>query len=405
MIRVEPGCRRHRASASIASVSPPQHRTSPRVSSSAVCLLWPQPRRVPLLSVAPSWVPAWTPSGRQLRTVTREFALLGVLLAIYQVSRLFGGRDVAAAFDNAQAVLHLERLLGLPGERELQALLLSVEPLVRAANGYYAAAHLPVTAMSLLWLLLARPQAYRRARRALVGGTALALAVYLLVPVAPPRMLPGFVDTAAVHGQSVYGEAGATSLANQYAALPSLHVGWAVLVALACTFAGRTRWRWVWWAHPAVTVLVVVVTANHYWLDAAAGALLALAAWQLAGPRGRAVGAGSAGPVGAGVAGAQQQRRHQPQRSGDHEDDPHGVDGHAADVERHRKGEDRAERDQEDAGSDAHDRPSLSLRSSPTATLTGIPCPARVAVVPRSRDAPATGSAASRRLGSTRIPR
>lgn len=396
MIRVEPRCRRERARASIAAVTPPQHRTSPRASSSAVCLLWPQPRRVPL----PGGPPAWAPSAQQLRTVTREFALLGVLLAIYQVSRLFGGRDVAAAFDNARSLLALETLLGLPGERELQALLLTVDPLIRAANGYYAAAHLPVTALSLLWLLLARPQAYRRARRALVGGTSLALAVYLLVPVAPPRMLPGFVDTAAVHGQSVYGEAGATSLANQYAALPSLHVGWAVLVALACTYAGRTRWRWVWWAHPAVTVLVVVVTANHYWLDAVAGALLALAAWQLARPRERAP---SAQAVGAGVAGGQQQRRQQPQRPGDHEDDADRVERHTADVDLQGEGDDRAERDEEDAGSDAHDRPSLSSRGSRSATRTGSPCPAHVAFVPRSRDAPATGQPTSADP-STRAP-
>ena len=291
MTRVQPRCRRHRGGASIPAVTRPQHRSSPRVAAAVACPRRPQPLRVPLLSAAPGL----SPTGRQLRTVTREFALLGVLLAVYQVSRLFGGRDVAAAFDNARAVLQLEGLLGLPSERELQALLLTVEPVVRLANTYYAAAHLPVTALSLLWLLLARPATYRRARRALVGGTALALAVYLLVPVAPPRMLPGFVDTAAVHGQSVYGEAGATSLANQYAALPSLHVGWAVLVALACAAAGRTRWRWLWWAHPAVTVLVVVVTANHYWLDAAAGAALAVAAWQVARPRDGA--APSAGPA------------------------------------------------------------------------------------------------------------
>lgn len=126
-------------------------------------------------------------------------------------------------------------------------------------------------------------ETYLRTRRALVASTGVALAVYLLLPVAPPRMLPGFVDTAAVHGQSVYGDAGASALANQYAALPSLHVGWAVLVALACITAGRSRWRWLWLAHPVVTVGVVVVTANHFWLDAAAGAALVALAWHASG--------------------------------------------------------------------------------------------------------------------------
>jgi hypothetical protein len=213
------------------------------------------------------------------RQVAREVLLLGGLLLVYQASRLLGGRDVEAAFAHAESVLTLEQWLGLPAEQEVQALLLSVEPLVRAANGFYAAAHLPVTALALLWLLLRVPTAYRRARRALVASTTVALAVYLLLPVAPPRMLPGFVDTAAAHGQSVYGDAGASALANEYAALPSLHVGWAVLVALACITAGRTRWRWLWLLHPVVTVAVVVVTANHFWLDAVAGAVLVVVAW------------------------------------------------------------------------------------------------------------------------------
>lgn len=218
-----------------------------------------------------------------VRTVARETVLLGGLLLVYQASRLLGGRDVTAAFDHARTVLHLEQLLRLPDEQTLQALVLSLEPVVRASNSYYAAAHLPVTICALLWLLLTRPAVYRRLRSAIVGGTAVALVVYLLLPVAPPRMLPGFIDTAATLGQSVYGDAGASALANQYAAVPSLHVGWAVLVAIAGVSAARTRWRWLWVVHPVATVAVVVVTANHYWLDAGAGALLAVVAWWVAG--------------------------------------------------------------------------------------------------------------------------
>lgn len=213
----------------------------------------------------------------------REVLLLGGGLLAYEASRLLGGRDVQAAFQNAGKLLHAERTLGLPGERALQDLLLHAEPLVRAANGFYAAAHLSVTALALLWLFLAHPAVYRRTRQALLGVTSVALTVYLLVPVAPPRMLPGFVDTAAVLGPSVYGDAGASALTNQYAALPSLHVGWALLVAGACTSAGCTRWRWLWLLHPVVTVLVVVGTGNHYWLDAGAAAALVAVAWATTG--------------------------------------------------------------------------------------------------------------------------
>lgn len=153
---------------------------------------------------------------------------------------------------------------------------------MQAANAYYVAAHLPVTCLALLWLLLSRPAVYRRARSALVSATAAALVVYVLVPVAPPRMLPAFVDTAAVHGQSVYGEPGGSMLVNKFAALSSLHVGWAVLVALACLSASTTRWRWLWLAYPVLTALVVVVTASHFWVDVVAGAVLVVVAWRVA---------------------------------------------------------------------------------------------------------------------------
>jgi hypothetical protein len=228
---------------------------------------------------APTAQPVRPQMAGTLRLVTRETVLLGVLLAVYQASRLLGSRDVAAAFDHAGGILSLQQRIGLPSEQQLQALVLSVDPVVQAANAYYAAAHVPVTVLALLWLLLSRPTVYRRARNALISATSVALAIYLLVPVAPPRMLPGFVDTAAVHGQSVYGDPSGSVLANQYAALPSLHVGWAVLVAVACVAASRSRWRWLWVAHPVITVLVVVVTANHFWLDALAGAAVVLLAW------------------------------------------------------------------------------------------------------------------------------
>jgi hypothetical protein len=207
---------------------------------------------------------------------------MGVLFVVYQASRLLGGQDAEAALEHARQMLALQGWLGLPTEQVVQDLVLAVQPFVLAANSYYVAAHLPLMGGTLLWLLLRRPAVYRRTRAALVSSTGLALAVYLLVPVAPPRMLPGFVDTAALHGPSVYGDPGSAGLANQYAALPSLHVGWAVLVALACVAAGSSRWRWLWIAHPALTVVVVVATANHFWLDAVTGALLVLGAWWVA---------------------------------------------------------------------------------------------------------------------------
>jgi hypothetical protein len=88
----------------------------------------------------------------------------------------------------------------------------------------------------------------------------------------------GFVDVGKLYGPDVYG-APATSLANQYAAMPSLHVGWAVLVAIGMAMALNTRWRWVFVAHPVITVFVVVSTGHHYWLDGIVAVVLLLMAF------------------------------------------------------------------------------------------------------------------------------
>ena len=77
----------------------------------------------------------------------------------------------------------------------------------------------------------------------------------------------GFVDTGALFGPNVYGPPEGGSIANQFAAMPSLHIGWATLVAIGLIVATRSRWRWLWLAHPIITILVVVGTANHWWLD------------------------------------------------------------------------------------------------------------------------------------------
>jgi PAP2 superfamily len=97
--------------------------------------------------------------------------------------------------------------------------------------------------------------------------------VHWLVPLAPPRLLAatGMIDTGDTFGPSVYGDPDDDTLSNQFAAMPSLHVGWALAVAVTLVVAHRGRWRWLWLGYPVLTLAVVVVTANHYWLDAAVG--------------------------------------------------------------------------------------------------------------------------------------
>ncbi|MFG2804369.1 phosphatase PAP2 family protein [Streptomyces massasporeus] len=212
--------------------------------------------------------------------LVRELLLVAGLFLVYKFGRQLATGHTGEAFHNAHRVWDFERAVHLPGEGAVQSLLVHGDGLVHLANTYYAAVHFPATAAFLIWLYLRRPAHYVRARRMLAAVTAAALALHLLFPLAPPRMLAatGLVDTARLYGPSVYGDPATDSLSNQFAAMPSLHFGWALMVAVGLIVATRSRWRWLWLAHPLLTLLVIVGTANHYWLDAiVAAALLGLA--------------------------------------------------------------------------------------------------------------------------------
>ncbi|WP_406265260.1 phosphatase PAP2 family protein [Nocardia sp. NBC_00881] len=211
----------------------------------------------------------------------RQLAMITALYLGYRAGRMVTADDTGRAMDNAHDLLGFEDRLGLPEETTIQAIFVHHDLFAVLANFYYATAHFTAAVAVLLWLWVFRPEHYRWTRNLMVALTGTALVVHMLVPLAPPRMLPdqGFVDLAVVHGQSVYGAADSGGLSNQFAAMPSLHVGWALLLAFAVVAANRSRWRWLALAHPALTTLVVVGTANHYWLDiSVAGVLLALSA-------------------------------------------------------------------------------------------------------------------------------
>jgi hypothetical protein len=222
------------------------------------------------------WAPAYL----------RELALVAVLFCAYKFGRLVAAGDVGDAFGNAWSVWSLERLLHLPNELAFQHWLLQWPQLISAANTYYAVVHFPLTGGFLVWLWWRDRARYRWIRTILAIMTGAALLVHVLMPLAPPRMMTGlgFVDTGLALGQSVYGSPSAQSMANQFAAMPSLHVGWSFVVALGVISATRSRWRWIAVLHPLITVAVVVVTANHYWLDGIAALLLLGLAMLLARP-------------------------------------------------------------------------------------------------------------------------
>jgi hypothetical protein len=213
-------------------------------------------------------------------SAVRELALIAALFLVYKVARLAANGHVGEAFANARAIWGAERFLRLPGELAVQQVLLGWGSLIEVANSYYAYVHFPATAACLIWLYRFRPAHYRWTRNVIVLLTAAALAVHFVIPLAPPRMLTGtgMLDLGRLYGPAVYGPPETDQISNQYAAMPSLHVGWALVVAIALIAATTSRHRGLWLLHPAITLLVVVATGNHYWLDAlAAAALLAVA--------------------------------------------------------------------------------------------------------------------------------
>jgi hypothetical protein len=160
-----------------------------------------------------------------------------------------------------------------------QARFLPYPDLMRALNVYYAAAHVPVLVACLVWRFTRHRKHYPSLRTTLAITTGVCLLVQL-VPVAPPRMYPGlgFVDAGDVFGPGVYGKVG-TGIADQLSAMPSVHVAWAALVALAVIVASSSRWRWWILAHPILTVVAITATANHWWLDGIVATAILFVAW------------------------------------------------------------------------------------------------------------------------------
>jgi hypothetical protein len=207
----------------------------------------------------------------------REATLMFTLYVVYRTVRVMVRDHDTAAIDHARSVISFERHLGLFTELHVQDLVLGHHALIRFINGYYLFAHFSGTILALIVLYLLRPGGYLKTRRILMSMTAIALIVHVLYPLAPPRMFPstGFVDTGALFGPGAYGDGNAFGkLANQFAAMPSMHFGWAMVVAWAFIVHMRSRWRWLVLVHPALTLMGIVATANHFWLDAIVACLI-----------------------------------------------------------------------------------------------------------------------------------
>ena len=216
-------------------------------------------------------------SGRRARFVAAasfEVAVVCALFALWQVANSLTRGHTTGGKERGQWLWHAERVIHLPSETSVQDLIINHSWVVRASNYYYATAHLTLMVVFLVWLWLRHRDRYPVVRNTIAGFTAMSLLIQMIA-VAPPRLIDGtgLIDTAQLYGQSVYAAIG-SGIADEYAAMPSIHIGWAVLISVAIVACSPSRWRWLGLLHGVLTIFVVVATANHYWFDGIAAVML-----------------------------------------------------------------------------------------------------------------------------------
>lgn len=216
------------------------------------------------------------PRRRRWATPARDAGLIGAAYAVYTWVRDAVRGDQLRAVDRGWSILAREHAVHLDPEHALNRLLAGHAQAATAAGYYYAVLHFAVVIGVLSWLYRRHPRHAGALAGAWYGMNLLALVGFWLFPLAPPRLLPhsGFVDTIVrFHTWGSWGTQSVAASSNQYAAMPSLHVGWALWCAIAIAVVARPRWvRVAAFGYPVMTLVVVLATANHYLLDAVAGA-------------------------------------------------------------------------------------------------------------------------------------
>ena len=213
----------------------------------------------------------------------RELALFGFAYLLYSAGRFFAIGDVGTATDNAQWIVRLEEALRLDVEQGVQDAL-DGSWLLWLLNHLYLAAQLIVVPGALIWLYRRSRTHYELLRNTILATWLVALPIYALFPVAPPRLADiGLVDTITTQTGVALDSKLTTSFFNEYAAVPSLHAGFAVAVSAAlAAVATRRRWRVVAWLWAPTVGLAVVATGNHFIADIVAGVVVTLVGYALA---------------------------------------------------------------------------------------------------------------------------
>jgi hypothetical protein len=219
-----------------------------------------------------SWRRALPAGGRD---ALRQLIILVTAFALYDIVRIVSrGREVVA-LGHSQSVIDAEKALRIYWEPAMQRAILDDRLVVESLNWFYARVHVPAIFFTLVLIYLYRNESWRRFRNAFLIMDAIGLAIFVFIPLAPPRLVPGsgMIDTKFLYaGESLQG--GVMSfVTNPYAAMPSLHFGYALFTAVALWTLWPSRLaRVVAIAYPVAVLASIVLTGNHYFLDALAGA-------------------------------------------------------------------------------------------------------------------------------------
>jgi hypothetical protein len=208
-----------------------------------------------------------------------ELTLVGIAFLLYFLVRGGVVDRTGEAFHRAILIIDLQQKWGFFWELELQALIMGSKGLIQFFNAVYFWLDFPLIVVVGLWLYFWHRHQYTITRDAILSSGAIALVIYHLFPVAPPRLLPGFgfVDTLAVFSNLSYQAQSTAPFVNPYAAVPSLHVGWAVLLMVG--IMGATRSKPIWFLAallPVAQTAASVLTGNHFIFDAIIGVVVSL---------------------------------------------------------------------------------------------------------------------------------
>lgn len=219
-------------------------------------------------------------SSYKIRRKSRnELLFFLAFIIMYKISRFMAIGTESTAFANAYLVIDIEKYLGIFYEVSIQQFFLEHQGIIKALNQIYMRLHIPSSILFFVWLFRTDQKNYYYARNVFVIANIITLFFYVGFPTAPPRMLReyGFVDTLLTQSHINLYQGILSKLFNQYAAVPSMHFGMALLICIFTFSLSKIQWlKWSILLYPVFVLMVIVITGNHFFIDAILGGIVVL---------------------------------------------------------------------------------------------------------------------------------